>query len=259
MARRARNQGLLLSMMDTPELHGLASYLRGSRWLRAPEGHPEGEPEDGDPPDPGEEDEEDEEEDEEEEETEEGKKKKPKAKKDDDEDEPTVPQWKYDRLDRRMRAADKRASDLQKELADLKKAKTSDVDAAIKKEIDQLRPKVDKLTSTNAALTMQVAFLTTDVKGVVWKDPEAALRLADLSDVDIDPETGKVDKRALLAALKTLAKDRPYLVQEKEKPADTDDTDETSGSAMHGSRKGKKTAAVDKTALARRFPALNQR
>lgn len=262
MAQRARNRGLLLSMMDTPELRGLSSYLRGSRWLRDAGGHGDGEVEDGDPPDPGDEDADGDEEDgdEEEDDAEEDKgKKKKTAKKDDDEDEPTVAQWKYDRLDRRMRAADKRASDLQTELNKLKKAKTGELDAAVKKEIDDLRPKADKLAADNTTLRMQIAFLTTPVKGVVWKDSEAALRLADLSDVDIDPETGKVDKRALTAALKQLAKDKPYLVQDAKSDKSTeddDDEDKSSGSTMNSRRR--KTKAVDRATLEKRFPALRQ-
>lgn len=185
-------------------------------------------------------------------------KKKSKSKKDDDDD-ATVPEWKYAKAMKRMQAADQRSSRLEKELAELKKQGTDakDVDAKLREENEKLTPKVEKLTKDNNELRLQVAFLSANE--INWVDPQVALKLVDLSDVDIDDETGKVDTRALKAALKDLARTKKYLVR----PAagkDEDDSDDSgaSGRKMNGKRKGDKDT-VDRKALAKRFPALGAR
>lgn len=194
-------------------------------------------------------------------------KSKSKSKKDDDDDEETVPKWKADKLDRRMRAADKRATDLQRELDELKAkmADNKDVTPELRDELATAKATADKATKTNHQLTLQVAFLTTNIPGIEWQDPEAALRLVDLDDVDI--EDGKVDRRALRAALKDLARRKPYLVKKAEADDDNSDDEDTSGvrsprkasgPAMNGNRKGKNKGELDRAALAKRFPVLGR-
>lgn len=188
----------------------------------------------------------------------EGKKKKSKSKKDDDDDDATVPAWKYDKTLKRMQAADQRSSRLEKELADLKKAgvDSKDVDAKLREENEKLTPKVEKLTKDNNELRLQVAFLSANE--INWVDPQVALKLVDLSDVDIDDETGKVDTRALKAALKDLARSKKYLVKSAAKNEDDSDDSGASGGKMNGKRKGDK-GTPDRAALAKRFPALGAR
>lgn len=185
---------------------------------------------------------------------------KAKKDKDDDEDEETVPKWKYDKLHKRMEAADRNATTLRQQLEDLKNSK--DINADVKKELDDIKSKVsaveterDKLVDTNKGLSIKLAALSMTGDGMpVWEDPDVALRLADLSDVDISDD-GKVDKKALRAALRALAKEKPYLVK-KVKTTDTSGTND-SGTQMNGRRKGQGTSPT-REQLAAKFPALHR-
>jgi hypothetical protein len=190
------------------------------------------------------------------------KSKKKSSKKDDDEDDGAVPQWKYDKMERRMKAADRRSTQAEAKVKDLEtqlagKVDPKDVDKATREENDKLKPQVTKLVEQNKNLMLQVAFLKAN--DIQWQDPEAALRLADLSDVDIDEETGQVDARALKAALKDLARNKKYLV--KPKGGDDEEKDDTKGTGgtpkLNGRRKGTKDTP-DAAALKKRFPALNR-
>lgn len=183
---------------------------------------------------------------------------KGKGKKDDEE--PTVPQWKYDKLHKRMTAADQRSSMLQKQIDELKSGK--DVNAEVKAELDALKANVSKIEADRDkhqqranGLTIRLAALTLP-GSPEWENVDTALKMADLSDVDVDEETGKVDKRALKSALTALAKEHPYLVKKKAAAGDSTDADGTvSGSKMNGQRKGTK-GTTDRERLKSRFPVL---
>lgn len=182
-----------------------------------------------------------------------GKSKPRKKGEDDDDDEETVPKWKLDKLHKRMTAADQRSSNLQKELDDLKS--TKDITPEIKKELDELKAKIGPVETERDTLRLQVAFLSNNT--IKWKDADAALKLADLSEVDFD-DKGRVDKRALKAALKQLATEKPYLVADADTDDDGDkDTPKVTTAAKNGKRKGEKNK-VDPEAMAKRFPVLNQ-
>lgn len=249
MGQRARNSGLL-SRWDSPELAGLAAYMQGRRWLRDGEGHGDGggsdDPGDDDAPDDDAEEDDDSEGDD-----------APKDDDEDDDDKPHYSKREYDKLVRRLKASDKKQGDLTRQLNELKAGGTDKLDKAVKAEIDELKPKVSKLAEENAKLRLQHAFLTTTVKGVEWQDVDAAMRLVDLSDVDIDPETGAIDKRDLAAAMRRLAKDKPYLVKTKSSSNDEEDTDRPSGRPVNGKRKGQKQQP-DREALKKKFPVLGQ-
>lgn len=269
MSLRLTRKGFITAVDGLPEMRGLAAYLAGRRSWRDDGGHGSGAGSGGDD-DAGDDDDDssdDDDADEDEEEDDDAKgKKKPKGKKDDeDDDEETVPKWKYDKLHNRMTAADRNATDLRKQLDDLK-AK-ADLPAEVKRELEEIKSSVaekdatiETLSGKNKSLTVKLAALTMTGDGMpVWEDVDTALRLADLSDVDVSDE-GKVDKRALRSALKALAKEKPYLVKKRKTSDDTDGNEagtEGSGPKMNGKRKGDKTAP-DKAALAQRFPALNR-
>jgi hypothetical protein len=181
------------------------------------------------------------------------KTKKSKGKKDDDDDEETVPKWKLDKAHTRMTAADRRASDLQKQLDELKA--TKDLNPEVKREIEELRAKLTPVTEERDKLRIHVAFLTTNT--IKWRDPEAALKLADLSEVEFD-DKGKIDKRALKAALKDLAASKPFLVNVDDEDGDTKDKDTPpTTTPANGKRKGTKSTP-DRATQAKRFPVLNQ-
>jgi hypothetical protein len=184
-----------------------------------------------------------------------------KSKKDKDEEEEVVPKWKLDKAHKRMSAADKRASELQKQLDELKA--NADVPAEVKKELESVKQQVAakddqirKVTGERDKLSVKLA--ATTIKGAPdWEDIDTALNLADLSEVEVDDETGKVDMRALKSALTALAKEKPFLVK-KVKTADATQGGGASASPMNGQRKGRKGSGPDRSALESRFPALRQ-
>jgi chromosome segregation ATPase len=256
MNQRFTSRGFLSMMDSNPATAGLLAYSLGRRWLRDSGGHGAGGSDDDSDP-PGSEGDDDEEDDDEEDEDVKGKNKKS----DDDDEDETVSKRQYDKLHRRMTAADQRSSNLQKELDDVRKKMedgSKEVPDELRKEVADLRTKAEKANDENRSLKVRIAFLTTSVKGITWKDSDAALKLVDLSDVDID-DKGNVDVRDLRAALKQLAKDKPYLLADKEDKDEDDskdDTDQRSGPSMNSTRKGSKKTKVDQAALQRRFPAL---
>jgi hypothetical protein len=265
MMGRRFTRGGMMSMMDTPELRGLAAFMRRGHWLRDDDGHPGG----GDagedhPDDPGADGDADDDGDEGEDEDGEGD--GDDDKKDDDTDDDDKPKYstrEYDKIKRRMQGADKAKNDALKKLADLQKNGSAELDKQVKAEIDDLRPKAERLQKDNANLRLQLAFVNTRVKGVEWVDPDAALRLIDLSDVDVDPETGAIDKRDLAAAARRLAKEKPFLVKKAATSGGTDNNDQngagsSSGAPMNSTRKGRKKDTTSRAQLAARFPVLNQ-
>jgi hypothetical protein len=261
MSQRLTNRRIITSLTDLPEMRGLVAYMNGRRQFRDADGHGGGNaggddtPPDGTGDDDNAEDESDDEDDDSEDDT-----KDKKSKKDDDDEEPTVPQWKYDKLHKRMQAADQNASALRKQLDDLKAS--ADVPAEVKRELEEVKAKVSTVESerdkaNEAVRTLSIKLASLTMKGVPqWANAETALKLADLSDVDISDD-GKVDTKALKAALNALAKEHPYLVAKESKDGSGNDTSGGSASKMNGGRKGDRGQA-NKEVLAKRFPALNR-
>lgn len=164
----------------------------------------------------------------------------------------TVSREEYEAVVRRMKAADRRSSEL--EAAD--KARV----AATQTETERLVAERDELKASREAdvaalreLRIQNAFLSANTHA--WVDMEDALRLADLSEVTID-EDGKVDGKALRKALDDLAKRKPHLVK-----AETSGATPPAGAsapALNGTPKGAGDRSPDRAALAKRFPVLGQ-
>jgi hypothetical protein len=131
-------------------------------------------------------------------------------------------------------------------------------DDAIKKQNDELVSTNTKLAADNTALRIQNTFLSD--KSHDWVDPEAALRLVDMSDVEIDEKTGKVI--GLKAALDKLAKDKKYLIKAVVDNDDKDDDKAPKGRATGKSPRAgtqKDADAAARTAKLRsQFPALRR-
>lgn len=262
---RRYTRGGMLSMMDSPELRGLAAFMRRGHWLRDPEGHPGGgdsgedHPDD---PDAGDDDGDGDEDGDEGEGDNEGEGDDDKDDDTDPDDKPKYSEREYAKIKRRMQAADKAKNDALKKLADLQKNGSTELDKQTKAEIDALRPKAEKLERDNAGLRLRLAFATTKVKGVEWVDTDAALKLIDLSDVDVDPDTGEIDKRDLAAAARRLAKEKPYLVRKAASGGSSNDNGSSGGSSsgapMNSQRKGSRKQTPARSELAKRFPVLNQ-
>lgn len=131
-------------------------------------------------------------------------------------------------------------------------------------ELRTAKEKADNLSAAQQRLVLENAFLRCNV--VDWVDADDALSLVDLSDVDVD-EDGTVDRRALRAALKDLAKRKPHLVKkpkvsDQDEDEDEDDDQEPrsrrSGAPMNGRRKGSR-GDTSRVELAKKFPVLGRR
>jgi hypothetical protein len=188
---------------------------------------------------------------------------KGKKKKKTDDDERVYTANEYNRLKARMQAADRRATDTQKQLKALED-KDKPADVKMKADLEEALKKLEDLKAARQKDLIQLAFLRSN--DVQWHDPEDALTMADLSDVEIDDD-GNVDKKALKAALRDLAKRKPHLVKQSKKDNDDDDEEEeeengdqrSSGSKMAGNRKGNKGKGPSRDDLAKKFPALRRR
>jgi hypothetical protein len=149
--------------------------------------------------------------------------------------------------------AQKRTADLEAEIARLKKDGTSD--PALKKHYEDLENNNKALVTTNQELALKVAFLSDNTHE--WQDPKAALRLAELDDVEID-DTGKVD--GLSVALDKLAKDMPWLLKAKVKPKSKkqDDVAPRSGDQPGGAPGSEASQKAQAAKLRSKYPGLRR-
>jgi len=190
----------------------------------------------------------------------------PKASKDKSSDgDDTVDRAEYERVKRHRAAADRRKAELEAEVSTLKtenaalkaEGKDGKLDEATTARVAELEKTVTESSKTIQTLRINNAFLSAN--DFTWHDPEDAMRLADLSEVEIE-EDGTVV--GLKEALKKLAKAKPHLIKKAEVKVDKDDADEEdrnpSGSATNGRRKGGR-AKPDRAALSKTYPVLATR
>lgn len=153
----------------------------------------------------------------------------------------------------RTRAADQRASKLE---AELKQIRDKDLPEAekVKRDLEEANAEREKLREELKANRLETAFLK-DNK-YKWKNPSTALKLADLTNVEVEDD-GKVT--GLTAALDALAKSEPYLL-------DTETSGEGNGGRQQGAtgatgtggRQANQTG-TDLKKMAVRIPALRTR
>ena len=182
---------------------------------------------------------------------------KDKSGKDSDDDK--VDRSEYDRVKWHRAAADRRNADLTAEVSRLQAEITSlkadgkkagEPDTKTTARVSELEGTVQERDKVIQQLRINNAFLTAN--DYTWHDPEDAMRLADLSDVEIE-EDGTVV--GLKEALKALARSKPHLIKT---PVKTDDKRGSSGSANNGKRKGD-AKKPDRTALSKTYPVLATR
>lgn len=163
----------------------------------------------------------------------------------------TVSQADFDALTNRLRAADQKREEAQKALKELVE-KDLPAQQKLQKELAEANAERDKLREDLRKTRMENAFLNDNT--FKWKNPKTALKLADLSKVEID-EDGTV--RNLSAALEALAKSDPYLLEDKEED-DEDPKDKGKGSTGAPGT-GQKQEASSIKGLASRLPAMRTR
>lgn len=148
-------------------------------------------------------------------------------------------------------ALKKKNDELAAKLKEFEDKDKSDLDKA-SGEAAKAKAESEKLASDYQKLLIENAFLK-DNK-FTWVNPKAALKLADLSDVEIDDE-GNVT--GVEEALKALAKSDPYLLKVK-KDEDEDDDDDKGNGATGQPVGGKKSKNTNRDKLLDKYPALRR-
>lgn len=174
------------------------------------------------------------------------------------------------RYKKRMQAADRKNSELAARVAALEKGKgEGDKDGEPSKELTEAKQEVESLRAANSTLRVENSFLLNNKFS--WHDPEDVLALV-LKDEDVEvDEDGNVE--GMEAALKRIAKKKPWLVKQADSTGDDDGDDDDddededdapaarrtrrpSGGAQNG-RRG--TKGADRQQLIQTYPALNRR
>lgn len=127
--------------------------------------------------------------------------------------------------------------------------KDKDDSTKLTERVTDLETNLVKSQNANKQLSLENAFLKDNT--YQWYDPDDALRLADLSQVDIDKE-GNV--KGLKDSLEKLAKTKPHLVKPKEEQNGSKPPN--SGDPAHGHKKKKDD--LDRDALVKKYPALRR-
>ena len=168
----------------------------------------------------------------------------------------TVRAEAHERTRTRMQAADQRASKLELELKALRDKDLPEAEK-LKREHGELTEKVKQLDDQLRQARIDNAFLKDNTHS--WHDPGAALRMADLSRVEIDAD-GNVS--GLKESLIQLAKQNAWMLKPSSEGADDSGDGTNTGQAATGTppMNGKPgTQRSDRGAQARRFPVLNTR
>jgi hypothetical protein len=150
----------------------------------------------------------------------------------------------------RMKAADQRAAKFEAELKQLRDKDLPDQEK-LARDFQEVTQERDTLVETNKSLALQVAFLSDN--SFTWHNPERALKLADLSNVEVGAD-GKVT--GLKDALAALAKSDAYLLKQEKEPEEEEKKPPTTAPGTNGASGTTKPGAKS---LTTRFPALNTR
>lgn len=149
----------------------------------------------------------------------------------------------------RMKAADRRAAEFEQQLKQLRDKDLPEA-AKLQRDFEESQKQVTQLQETNRNLALQVAFLSDNTYS--WHNPERALKLVDLDQLEIDAD-GKVS--GLKDALKALATSDPYLVKQEVKPEENKTPPGTAPGNNGTNGSGQKPAKQ----LESRFPVLRTR
>jgi hypothetical protein len=148
----------------------------------------------------------------------------------------------------RTLASDKRAADIESQLKQLRDKDLPEAEK-VKRDFEESQAQVQQLQETNTALALKVAFLSDNTYS--WHNPERALKLVDLSQVEIEAD-GSV--RGLKDALKALATSDAYLIKQEVK-----EESKPQGGTAPGNNGQSGTSRTGSKGMAARIPALNTR
>jgi hypothetical protein len=143
------------------------------------------------------------------------------------------------------------------------KAKVDEAERKEKSDLENAQTDLAKRDETIAKkdevirrLTIKTTFLADDT--VVWHDQETALSLVDLSEVKFDDKTGEVSNPdALVAAIKRLATDKPYLVKSADEKDSKDDKKPAPRSGKPPAKGSDQDRATREAELKKKYPALH--
>lgn len=164
----------------------------------------------------------------------------------------TVSRADYEALQRRLSAADKNNADFQTKLKAIEDAKLSDAEKTAKA-LEEAQKALAKKDEEIKEGKIRNAFLTDNTYD--WHDSRAALKLADLSGVELK-EDGTVT--GLKEALKAVADANPWMLKAKV-DGDEDGKDgknKTGGTTGVGGTSGTNASGADQAGLRKRFPQL---
>lgn len=146
----------------------------------------------------------------------------------------------------RMKAADRRASDLEKKVQQFEDANKSELEKA-QTEKERAIQEAAKAASELKNLRLQNAFLSQ--AEVAWEDPNDAFLILQTQFMEGVEVTEEGQVLGIKDAVKKMAKAKPHLV--KKAPGST----EATGSAQNGQRKGS-NGTPNRDALVNRFPMM---
>lgn len=114
----------------------------------------------------------------------------------------------------------KRAQDAEEQVKKHDQDQMSELEKA-QSEATEATAKVEGLENLLAGERTRNA-VTLEATKMAFQDPADALSLIDVNDLNIDDETKRPTTKSVQGALKTLVKDKPYLVKEAQKPGSAD-------------------------------------
>lgn len=149
------------------------------------------------------------------------------------------------------KVAETERDEVKLELAKLKKDGVTDEET--KKELETLKRENGSSTATIQELRLKVAFLEDNTHK--WKNPKTALRLADMSKVEIDDK----GVHGLEEALEKLAKAEPYLLVEESNDGDEKPKPKKTGNPPNNKDSGDEKSRVAREAtLKSKYPGLRR-
>lgn len=152
---------------------------------------------------------------------------------------------------RRLRETEAEKAELERKVREFED-KGKDRIEVLERDVKEKDETISKLTDRASKAERQLAFVTSGAANLV-SDPELALMLLDLKDLEPDDE-GHFDAKEIISRTEALIKSKPVL----QRNDDNASGNGTASGAPSNRRKGDKEDA-DKAALAKKFPALARR